>query len=430
MYARVFLIAAAAAAATYAQWDPGKLLNQELDASTDGKLKVAFDERVRSERRSGNSFGRDVDTDYALTRIRFGARYTPNDWLSIFGSGQDSRIPFFGVPGPNNVRDTIDLYEAYVDLFAKKKTGFAASFGRRVLNYGDSRLIGVPQWSNVARPFDGGRMQYRTGHNKFELLLVSPVKVRVDDYNNPNLGERIWGTYNSFSEIGRGSSVDVYALRHSQNKIGGWTGTGTLGTNSFGARIFGPTIHHFQYTVEAVGQTGHMGALGHRAFAWASTISRRWSSWSKPLDLTIEYKAASGTGRDAQRSGTFDQLAPANHDKFGHEDLFGWRNIHNVRLQATSTLTKIFALNLMYDNSWLFRKEDALYNGQGRAIVRSPNGTAGRHVGQEIDFYATFRRGPHLFGAGIGQFVKGEFIRNTTPGANPRYFYLFQQYSF
>jgi hypothetical protein len=35
-----------------------------------------------------------------------------------------------------------------------------------------------------------------------------------------------------------------------------------------------------------------------------------------------------------------------------------------------------------------------------------------------------------LFGAGAGYLFKGEFVRNTTPGVNSMYSYLFSTYSF
>src|SRR5688572_1409875 len=52
---------------------------------------------------------------------------------------------------------------------------------------------------------------------------------------------------------------------------------------------------------------------------------------SKPR-LVAEYNYASGDKdpADGQR-GTFDQLYPTPHDKYGLADQVGWRNIHNAR---------------------------------------------------------------------------------------------------
>jgi hypothetical protein len=62
-------------------------------------------------------------------------------------------------------------------------------------------------------------------------------------------------------------------------------------------------------------------------------------------------------------------------------------------------------------------------------IAISPKGTAGRTVGQELDGFATYNWGAHTFLAGFGHFFKGPFVTNTTPGINPRYFYIAQQYT-
>jgi hypothetical protein len=84
----------------------------------------------------------------------------------------------------------------------------------------------------------------------------------------------------------------------------------------------------------------------------------------------------------------------------------------------------------MYTDERLYSATDSLYNSTGSAISTSKTGTAGTHVGQELDTYMTYARGPHVFGAGFGHFFKGEFVSHTTPNINPRYFYVFQQYSF
>ncbi|MES1258876.1 MAG: hypothetical protein ABUS51_10615, partial [Acidobacteriota bacterium] len=80
-------------------------------------------------------------------------------------------------------------------------------------------------------------------------------------------------------------------------------------------------------------------------------------------------------------------------------------------------------------NHWLDSASDSLYNSAGSVISTSKNGTAGTRVGQELDSFVTYKRGAHLFGAGFGHFFKGEFVAQTTRDINPRYFYVFQQYT-
>jgi len=84
----------------------------------------------------------------------------------------------------------------------------------------------------------------------------------------------------------------------------------------------------------------------------------------------------------------------------------------------------------MYTDLWLASATDSLYNSAGSAISTSKLGNAGTRVGQGLDSFVTYKHGAHLFGAGVGHFFKGQFVDETTKDINPRYFYVFQQYSF
>ena len=413
-----------------AQEDPLQELNRDLRNKSSNMFGFTFEERTRWEEKYGVDFGKSVNQQDMLSRLRAGAQFKPFEWLQISGMGQDARVPFFGAPAPNSMRDTMDLQEAYIQFFPDRKSGFRALFGRQMLDYGESRMIGSPQWGNVARTFDTGRISYQVAGQRFEILMVSPVKVLPNEFNAPQLGERIWGTYDVFSNVWHGASIDVYALRHSQNIIGGWRGAGTLGTNNFGGRFYGPLPLGLAYSLEGVSQAGHLGALSQRAYAWFSGLTKTLTPLRRPLELSIEYKVASGTPSGSAKSSTYDQLAAANHDKFGQQDLFGWRNLRTLRSLESLTILNSMALHLMYTNSWLFSASDALYNIQGAPVAISRTGTAGTHVGQELDLFMTYTRGAHLFGAGFGHFFKGEFIHNSAFNINPRYFYVFQQYSF
>jgi hypothetical protein len=335
------------------------------------------------------------------------------------------------------VRDENDLHEAYVELFPDRKKGFGMMAGRMMVKYGDGRLISASEWVNTGRTFDAFRAYWRRPGMQVEFLAVSPVKVRSEEFNRPAPGERIWGAYNSLPNLWKQSSVDVYLLRHDQNRPAGFTsgsrllGTDRLRVNTFGGRVTGP-YGECKYVLEAAVQTGTVGPARHRGGAAVVTLSRRTTLFDRALDISGEYKYASGTGNpsDTSRVGTFDQLSPSNHDKFGHEDLLGWRNLHNARSLATWTLSKPFAMNLMYNSWWLASPRDALYNSSGKAIFRSPSGSAGRHVGQESDLFITYKYRAWTFGAGFGHLYKGEFIRNVTKGVGPNYAYVFHTYSF
>lgn len=409
--------------------DPGTELNRLLAEETGNRFKLTFEFRTRLEARTGNNFGRSPDLENPLFRTRIGAQWDATDWLRVSAMGQDSRVPLYGGPAPASARDTMDLQQAYLEFAAKRNTGFGALFGRQMISLGEGRLIGVPDWLNTARTYDTTRLYYRRSTARLEVLLVAPVKVLSDAFNRPNLGDRVWGTYNSFSKVIPQGTVELYLLRHDQNRPGGFTAPGRLGHNTLGGRATGPLPGSLKYSVEAAVQNGKTGLLPHRGYAWFSGLSRR-VPLHLPLDLEAEYKYASGSKNRATRDGTFDQLYPANHDKFGHADLFGWRNLHNLRSLDTLHITKPLALNFMYDNWWLASPNDALYSGAGIPIPRSAKGPSGNHVGQEADGFATYAVSGWTFGAGFAHLFAGEFLRKTTPGVNTRYLYIFQSYTF
>jgi hypothetical protein len=424
---RLLILASAVLSCSAA--DPAQELHNALRRATGGQLQFNFEIRSRLEFRGPAEFGTGLETHANFVRTRVGLSYRPTSWLRLSALGQDSRAPILGRPAAGSLRDPFDLQESYVELFPSAKTGFGADLGRRMIQYGDTRLIGSPQWAYTARTYDLARAWWRTAHARFEVLLISPIKPDGAGWNRPILGDRVWGAYNTFSSLWRQSTLDLYALRHDQNRPGGYTGPGRFRTESFGFRWAAPLTARARFTGEAIYQTGRIGSAPHRAYAYVGQFGYKFSLASRPLDWATEWKFASG-GQSNGRSHTFDQLYPAAHDKLGHVDVLGWRNVQNLRSTAVWSLTSKLSLTTMYTDSWLADRTDAAYGLQGRPLARSATGTAGSHLGREADLFLTWKKGPYTFAGGGGYFFTGEFFRRTTPGLTQRLFYLSHTYSF
>jgi alginate export protein len=84
-----------------------------------------------------------------------------------------------------------------------------------------------------------------------------------------------------------------------------------------------------------------------------------------------------------------------------------------------------------YHNYWLASQRDGLYAASGALVARSINGTAGSHVGQEIDAQALckWNRAVQL-GFGYAHLFTGEFLSNTTGGKDYNYPYAMVTYAF
>jgi hypothetical protein len=364
----------------------------------DGRLQLIGESRIRYEDRSHVGFGTAADYDVALLRQRLGFSYKPTSDIEIRVIGQDTRAPLYGPNAPNSLRDGTDLYEAYIDLFGKRKTGFAMRAGRSTLSYGDTRLIGSPQWSNLTRTYDMARVQWKTKQATWEFLFVSPTSIQINRFNKPVLREHVYGTYNTF-----GKWAEYYVLRHQQ--------PGTLESVIAGGRLMAP-VGKFKLTIEPITERVQRGALTTTEGATAANIARK----VRNVDLSLEYKFAS--------SG-FDQMYPAIHDKIGHEDLFAWRNLHNVRAFGTWRPLKTLAVNFMYNANWLVDPRVGVFNTQNRLIARDTTGRASRWAGHEVDGYVnwTYRKYMTL-GGGIGAFSNGAFFRGTTPNRSPLFYYV------
>ena len=124
-------------------------------------MKVSFELRVRYESKDGVTFGKDHDLSNGLVRTRLGLSYQPVDWLKFSGMLQDARAPWYGPGAPSSLRDPVDLHEAYIELMPDTTTGFGLTAGRRMVSYGEGRLIGVPDWSNLGRTYDHARVYFR-----------------------------------------------------------------------------------------------------------------------------------------------------------------------------------------------------------------------------------------------------------------------------
>jgi len=410
-----------------AQAVPTNQTSKEQGAGKPRLLSFTQDQRTRWEQREGVSFGNATHQQDMLSRLRVGFELRPITGLSFVANGQDSQVAFYGKTVPSTMRDNFDLHEAYVDVnWSKGPYTPYASIGRRMLDYGDSRLIGSTRWSNVTHSSDFARVGLKTPLVDLQALVLSPVRVVPDGFDTWQFGEHIWGTYDIIPSH-KGFGEDFYYLRHGQNQSCGWTKAGSLVTNSFGSRVYGKIPAGFLLSLEGVIQSGHYGKIDQRAYAWVISGSRAVRVWRFPVMILAEEKAASGAHLGSDHSATFDALWPSNHDKYSHQDLFGWRNLKTTKVQVTATVSKAIEVNVMYTDHHLFSASDSLYSSSS-SIATSKDGIAGTHVGQEVDTFATYKTKHNIFGAGVGYFAGGEFVRNTTTNINPRYYYIFQQF--
>ena len=314
------------------------------------------------------------------------------------------------------LRDTFDLRQAYGEFGT---TTTMVRVGRQELAFGEERLIGGVNWLNNARSFDAGRLTIKRKGVQVDAFAASVVTIQPDAFDKSGGGNALYGTYVALSTLVPKQAVEPFFFwRQSRGLAAELGGTATLHQATTGLRIAGKLPASFDYCGEAALQTGSVGPDSISAWASHSVIGRTFDGASLKPRLFAEFNHASGdaNAKDGTR-GTFDQLYPTGHDKYGLADQVGWRNINHVRTGVELKPTSKWQVSGGYHSYWLASATDALYSAAGAVVARSSAGTAGRYVGQEVDAQTTYVYSPQLqIAGGFAHLIPGTFLKNTTQG--------------
>ncbi len=228
------------------------------------------------------------------------------------------------------------------------------------------------------------------------------------------------------------ASFEPYVFWRRDVNLRGETGVvADLAQTTIGTRIAGKLPARLDYAVEMAIQRGSLGPDDVRA--WAGHWQLRESlPGAGAVKLTGEYNYASGDEDPADGvRGTFDQLYPTPHDKYGLADQIGWKNIHHARAGFEVSPFRATPFTVNYHSWWLAEEKDAVYNIGNTALGRIPAGAADRHVGQEIDVQVSRALTPQLqAAAGYAHIFPGKFLKEATPGASYSHPYVMLTYVF
>jgi hypothetical protein len=411
----------------------GKTARGPAPLGVDGQLTpwlhLRGEFRARAEGFTGGGFADNSDA-YWMDRFRLNATVTPTKSMKFVVQVQDARA-FDKTTGSRAVplRDTLDLRMAYGEFGSTS----SIRVGRQELVFGEQRLLGHVGWLNTARSFDGARVTLKRNGLQLDAFAASVVAIRPDAFDKSGYGNGLYGAYLSTTTIVPKQTLEPYFLwRQSRGSAVELGGAADLHQVTTGVRMAGKLPSAFDYSTETAFQAGSVGADDVRAWASHWLVGKMLTGVSASPRFFGEYNYASG---DANRTdgtrGTFDQLYPTGHDKYGLADQVGWRNIHHARAGIELKPSATWGVNGGYHSWWLASVTDALYSAGGAVVARSATGTAGRHVGQEVDIQAAYNYSPQLqIGVGYAYLIPGEFLTNTTPGRAYSYPYLMVTYVF
>jgi hypothetical protein len=382
-------------------------------------LRVRAEFRERFEGFSASGFAAGQDDAYWLSRFRFNMSVTPSRLFAFTVQAQDARVANKTVgPSATPFRAPLDLRLAFADI-GTTQTTVSVRAGRQELVYGDQRLVGHANWLNAARTFDGAKVTWRTKAVTLDVFGVSVVRILEQSFDTSGNGNRFVGAYATAGTLVPKASVEPFVFWREDHALKNEAGTlADLHQATIGVRWVGQLPARLDYNTEMAGQTGSLGSdtIG----AWAGHWQIRESyKGPRAVRVSAEVNLASGDASPTDgKRGTFDQLYPTGHDKYGLADQIGWRNIRHVRTGVEFAPRKRWTLGAHYHSWWLMDSHDALYNAGGAVVARLPAGATSTHVGQELDAQLSLPLTPQLaLSTGVAHIFPGAFLKQTTPGA-------------
>lgn len=391
----------------------------------DGKLVFDAALRLRLEVRENNTdFNSDLnslnDDGWLLIRSRLGVLIKPTDWLKIYAQGQDSReydsdrpdIP--GVGGAEG-DDAFDLRQAYIEL-GDLKSSFPVTLkvGRQILSYGEERLVGAGEWTNLARTFDAVKLHYE--HPKFWVEAFASSVVTFDQHAF-NQSDFLNGTETNRDQIFSGiyfstkaldyQVTDIYAFHlHEEGLV--------EDTNfvTFGGRIKAdPTkLNGWDYELEGGYQTGEVLGRDLSAYFIHAGIGHVFKdAYAKPR-IFVEYNRGSGDEDTLDdETNSFQPLFPTNHKFYGIMDnIPSLKNLQEVALTVQAAPVKNITVQAEYHAFWLTETTDTLF--AGRPI--SPG--ADNYAGSEFDVFVTWKPIKQFsLQVGYAHFFAGDYLSDT-----------------
>jgi Alginate export len=382
-------------------------------------LRVGLEHRGRLEAPVNSLFNSTRDDAYWLNRFRFDVRVKPSPMLSFQVQVQDAQV-FGRNPKPDGppYEDTLDLRMAFADVGQTGKSPVVLRLGRQELAFGEQRLVGHVSWTNTARTFDAARVTLARKAYRLDAFASSVVAMRDGDFNRSGQGEAFHGAYAVFTTLVPNTSIEPFALVRTVRALTSETGfLGELRSVTFGGRVVGKLSGRFDYNTEMALQRGALATDDVRAWAGHWVVGR---TLVPPISMRVfgEYNYASGDEHAADGTrGTFDQLYPTPHDKYGLADQIGWRNIHHLRAGVEVKPAPRLALSGGYHSWWRASLTDNVYSAAGAVLVRSMPGLRESHIGQELDAQVTYSLNPRIqVHGGYAHIIPGAFLNAATPG--------------
>jgi Alginate export len=417
-------------------WDRIKFIPLNQDGSV--YLSIGGQVRERLEYFNQFQFGQSAPerTDVFLaSRFRLSTDLHITPYFRFFAEGKSALLPFnrdLQGRNTNSFVDTIDFQNAFTDIMIPvgDRASVTVRGGRQELTFGHQRLVGVSDYTNTRRTFDGARGIVRVGNWTINPFWVQHVVNNPYQPDTSTDDQQLFGIYSTAEHL-LPMNLDLYYLGV-DNKRATFNGTSgrekrhTLGLRTWGK--IGQTNLDFEF--EGAGQFGTVGSGDIRAGMAAAILGYTFPVKDLSPRVYLEFDYGSGDNKPGGNVGTFNQLYPSAHGFNGYIDYTSWQNIISPSAGVEFTPVRDLKLSLQQYFFWRASDRDALYNSS-LAVTRPGTTTSARYIGAETDLLATYDFTRHLHGyAGYSYFFPGEFIHKSGRHKSSNYLYAALEYTF
>ncbi|MBN1481238.1 hypothetical protein EH223_02530 [candidate division KSB1 bacterium] len=392
---------------------------------TAGAQEKAFDITGQIRLR-GESSDKDFDSDtkaigYTLLRTRLGLNFVPSEHVMAFAQLQDSRI--YGEEGSDGTISTlaslhnVDLYQGYVQIDKLLFPWLAFKFGRMRFNYGVQRLLGVNEFSNTGRSFDGSVVMLKFKHVQFDVIqstlhesLHTPDTSRGD-----HLLAGLWMKYSRT----KSAVYNLYALSDRDLRVDA-TNNPYFSRVTIGSR-YDAKLDHFDLEFEANVQTGKTDFTRE---IFALYISSAFA-YNLPMRIQPQFAIGldylSGDNPATEKYECFNTLYPAKHRFFGYMDYFTDIPKHTRDLGLTDIMVKS-----KISPAEKLRLESDLHLFQLSQSAKLKDGSSSKDLGAEIDLGLIYNYAKFVnFTFGVSAFFPGQIFKEWQ-GQDPSYWFFAQ----
>ena len=387
--------------------------------------------RGRTEEQTSLGYVSGKDRLYELTRVWGGMTVVPTDWLTFYAQFMD--LHALGLPLKDtaaNMRDTFDLRQGYLDLHYKPVQFIV---GRQELRIGDERVVGISDWTNNSRTWDGFYMRIGSV-NQLNLFSTSVVTIHPTSLDTHGPGLTFHGVQAKLTTYMPHTTIEPFVLVRALPRLTSQQGVVSSETEvTFGS--YYTTKLPFGFDSSGTGDLQRGSYSNDSIHAGAAILRGGYGTKRLPWQPHVEAEYDYATGNphtNTHRIGTYDQQYPSNHNAFGLVDLFGFQNIKQRRLNLQLTPHNNFLVLFQGGSLHAATIHDGIYSGAGASSIAAPaGGFKSDDIGSEFDASAKYiYHKSFVTNMGVGHFFPGELMTSENHGAPLTYAYLGFTYRF